>query len=141
MATESRTATVTIESCIDGTRLSQTLNGEYAFRDGAHLVVCTDYTGNAVTRIGMEIREDKLLLHRTGAMEGDMLFDPQEATVFRYKAFPVEAEFVLLTDEYVLEVTEEGLKIRLRYRLCGGDGCEAMIVGEQVILVKGEGER
>ena len=76
MATESRTATVTIESCIDGTRLSQTLNGEYAFRDGAHLVVCTDYTGTAVTRIGMEIREDKVLLHRTGAMEGDMLYDP-----------------------------------------------------------------
>ena len=31
-----------------------------------------------------------------------MLFDPQEPTVFRYRAFPVSGEFVLRTEQYDL---------------------------------------
>ena len=89
---ERKPVTVRIESCVDGNRSVRTFDGEYASRYGAHLVVYTDYTGNTITRNGIEAREDKLLLHRTGAMEGDMLFDPQEATVFRYSAFPVKGE-------------------------------------------------
>lgn len=115
---EGKPVTVLIESSIDGSCIAKSFDGEYAFRDDAHLVVYTDYTGNAITRNGMEIREEKLLLHRTGAMEGDMLFDLYSPTVFRYSAFPVKGEFILNTERYELVVTDEGLRVGLQYRLC-----------------------
>lgn len=135
MTMERKPVTVMIESCVDGSCLAQTLAGEYAYRDDAHLVVYTDYTGNAITKNGMEIREEKLLLHRTGAMEGDMLFDPQSPTVFRYSAFPVKGEFILYTERYELTVTAEGLRVGLQYRLCSENGGED-IEGKQTITVK-----
>ena len=67
---------VRITSRIDGGEMIRTMPGSYRRKENSHIVVYTDYTGNVVTKNGMEICEDKMLLHRTGAFEGDMLFDP-----------------------------------------------------------------
>ena len=60
---------------------------------------------------------DKMLLHRTGAFEGDMLFDPLTDTFVRYGAFPVQTEFMLHTEKYAFAETEEGLTIDIKYVL------------------------
>ena len=125
---------VTIESHIGEEKLVSESRGHYLFKDGAHLVTYTDYTGNAVTRNGMEVREERMLLHRTGTFAGDMLFDPFEDTLFKYNAFVVNAEFILHTEVYELMVSDEGIRIRLKYLLRDDEGQEVNR-GDQIITV------
>ena len=65
--------TVCIDSLIDGERIYQEGPGEYSLRsDGTHWIAYTDYSGNMVTRCGFFADKQVLLLHRTGAIEGDI---------------------------------------------------------------------
>ena len=108
---------VRITSRIDGEEVIRTMQGEYRKKDNSHIVVYTDYTGNAVTKNGMEICEDKMLLHRTGAFEGDMLFDPLTDTFVRYGAFPVQNGFMMHTERLDVLEFAEGLDISIKYKL------------------------
>ena len=73
---ERKKATVRLTSRIDGDENTNLYPGEYAFRDGTHLITYTDYAGNGITRNGIQANDSAMLLHRVGEFEGDMLFDP-----------------------------------------------------------------
>lgn len=114
--------------------MTRTMQGEYRKKETSHIVVYTDYTGNTLTKNGMEICGDKMLLHRTGGFEGDMLFDQISDTFVQYGAFPVQSGFMLHTEEYILTETPEELNILLKYTLYDESGNDT-ICGEQSIKV------
>ena len=76
----------------------------------------------SVTKNGMEICEDKMLLHRTGAFEGDMLFDPLTDTFVRYGAFPVQNGFMMHTEKLDVLESADGLDISIKYKLYDDSG-------------------
>ena len=125
---------ISISSVVDRIYDSRETVGEYAFRDGTHLITYNDYTGNTVTKCGLQITPETMLLHRTGAFAGDMLFDRHLDTLFRYKAYVVEEDFILHTYDYSCKSSEEGLTIHVSYGLRDRHGGEE-IRGEQDIQV------
>ena len=131
---KTRKIRVIITSRIDGVSERKELSGEYAYKNGAHIVVFTDYTGNVTTKNGMAIRNSQLLLHRTGGFSGDMLFDGSIDTTVEYRAMMVSGRFILHTEEYRLTESEEGLDIYLKYVLHQTNG-EEHISGEQFIKI------
>lgn len=135
---KSRIASVTLYSRIEGDETINTYTGEYALRDGIHLITYTDYTGNGITKNGLQAGETALLLHRVGEFEGDMLFDPKMDTVVKYTAGGlVQAGFILHTDHYSVTAEPGQLKIHIQYVLYDGSG-EDGIHGEQNITAQWE---
>ena len=97
-----KNAVIALESCIDGDINRKEYPGEYAYRDGTHLLTYPDFTGNGITKNGIQANGSAMLLHRVGEFEGDMLFDPAMDTVVKYTAGGlVEA---LLVGKTTLEV-------------------------------------
>ena len=137
---ESKKVTVTLTSRIDGDESVNIYPGEYAFRDGTHLITYTDYVGNGITRNGIQANDSAMLLHRVGEFEGDMLFDPEMDTVVKYTAGGlVQTGFILHTEEYGIVLNENQAEIHIRYVLFDGSGEDA-IRGEQQIKVNRENE-
>ena len=137
---DSKRVTVTLTSRIDRDENVNTYPGEYAFRDDTHLIAYTDYTGNGITRNGIQANDSAMLLHRVGEFEGDMLFDPMMDTVVKYTAGGlVQAGFILHTEEYSVEAHKGLVELHIRYVLFDGSGEEA-IHGEQRISVAWEAE-
>ncbi len=132
---EKQDITITIKSRMNGEETIFETTGEYAFDGQRHLAAYTDYTGNLITKNGLYIEPDKLLLHRVGGITADMLFDKQTDTVARYQAFMVNTSFVIHTSEYSVEETEYGLAIHIDYSLSDGTDTD-VIKGIQDIEIK-----
>ena len=124
---------VKLKSEVGGDKLYNEFSGEYALLDGIHNIVYTDYTGNEITKVGIQADDKMMLLHRTGGFSGDMLFDTRTDTVVKYAAFMVESGFVLHTYDYSVEQTDKGNHIFVRYGL--NDGGDEEMKGEQDIEV------
>lgn len=124
---------ITLKSDVGGDKLFNEFNGEYAVLDGIHNIVYTDYTGNEITKVGIQADDKMMFLHRVGGFSGDMLFDTVTDTVVKYEAFMVQSGFVLHTYEYKLEQTDNGIHIFVRYGL--NDGNDEEIAGQQDIEV------
>ena len=127
-------AKIMMESTVDGEIIYNEYQGEYRYKNGAHNFVYTDYTGNAVTKNAVEATETQMLLHRTGAINGDMLFDILTDTVTRYDAFMVTHGFLVHTYEYTVKNAGNKILIYLKYGLNDGS-VEDEISGEQKIEV------
>ena len=128
---------VTIRSSIDGELVTTKASGEYAKRDGIRHVTYTDYTGNVITRNGLEIADDRLFLHRSGGISGNMLFDPGKDTTVSYSVSVISTEFRLETEAYRLTENEAGLDIYLKYRLHSiPETPEHVISGEQEMTIR-----
>ncbi len=57
-----RKASIHLKSVIDGEESHRNYDGEYRFKDNSHRIVYTDYTGNAVTKVGIEATDRAMLL-------------------------------------------------------------------------------
>ena len=137
---EGRKVTVTLVSRVDGEESVNTYPGEYAFRDGTHLITYTDYAGNGITRNGIQANDSAMLLHRVGEFEGNMLFDPKMDTGVKYTAGGlVRTGFILHTEEYGIALDGNQMEIHIRYALFDGSGEDA-IHGEQQITIDRENE-
>ena len=69
-------AVIQIHSTVASSPMDFEYQGEYAFDQGMHLIVYTDYTGNAPTKCAIQANADAMLLHRVGVFGGDMFFRP-----------------------------------------------------------------
>ena len=92
---EIRKVSIHLRSVIDGDETSCDYIGEYRQIDGGHLIAYTDYTGNAITKVGIEARDNAMLLHRVGSITADMLFEPGTGTVVNYEALSLKSGFIL----------------------------------------------
>lgn len=137
MNTDIKKVWVRLRSTVDGSETRSEYGGEYRRKSGAHHIVYTDYTGNTVTKNGIEATDAAMLLHRVGEFGGDMLFDPAAGTLFRYRAWMVQQDFLLRTYEYRLAESESGVIIFVRYGLSDGSG-EEEIQAEQEIEIRFE---
>lgn len=108
---------IQIESNIDGETVTSTADGEYRFKDGKHWIVYTEYTGNVVTKNGIIADDNSLLLHRTGGISGDMVFEPGMDTFTHYEALSLGSTLVIHTREYRLEEDESQVVIQLKYSM------------------------
>lgn len=70
-------ADIEIVSITNGEESRWRTTGEYKLDGELHLIVYTDYTGNTITKNGLYVGGKSMLLHRTGGITGDMLFDLQ----------------------------------------------------------------
>lgn len=129
-----RKANIIMKSTVDGEKIYNEYQGEYRYKNGAHNFVYTDYTGNAVTKNAVEATEAQMLLHRTGTINGDMLFDTLSDTVTRYDAFMVTHGFLVHTYEYAVKSEADKICIYLKYGLNDGSA-EEEISGEQIIEI------
>ena len=130
-------AVIQIHSVVASSPMDFEYQGEYAYEQGTHLIVYTDYTGNTPTKCAIQANADAMLLHRVGVFGGDMLFEPLNPTSVKYTADMLETELVLYTHEYTMEVKKESLTLFLRYMLTDPQGMNA-IHGEQRIAVTWE---
>ncbi|MBR1811712.1 MAG: DUF1934 domain-containing protein [Clostridia bacterium] len=130
-------ATIKMRSIVDGVSMQSVYRGEYAMNGASHNIVYTDYTGNTVTKNGIEANAAAMLLHRAGGFEYDMYFDPGSDTVTKYDAFAVKGAFILHTYEYRVKDMENGLRVFVKYGLNDGSG-EEEIRCEQTITVMWE---
>lgn len=126
---------VRIRSVVDGVESQWQTTGEYQWDGRQHMLAYTDYTGNAITKNGIYAEQDKMLLHRVGAITCDMLFDTLTATMVDYKAYMVGAKFLLHTEAYSIKEDDHGLTIKVSYMLDDGSGHEP-IAGEQEIDIE-----
>ncbi len=111
---------VRITTRTDGEQFVTEARGEYA-RDGEiHYVAFTEYGGNAITRSGLHAAKDKLFLHRTGAVNSDMLFDPEADTRAEYENGGMKTAFVVHTRRYSIDVQPGKISIALEYSLYEG---------------------
>ncbi|MBQ9228459.1 MAG: DUF1934 domain-containing protein [Eubacterium sp.] len=126
-------AVILIKSTVDGEQAVREYRGEYRYKNGAHNFVYTDYAGNAVTKNAVEATPTQMLLHRSGAISGDMLFDPLTDTVTRYDAFMVTHGFLVHTYQYTVKEEGNQILIDLKYGL--NDSTAEEICGEQNIAI------
>ncbi len=115
---------VRITTIVDGEGFVSQARGEYAHDAETHYVAYTDFSGNEITRNGLQLTREKLFLHRTGAVTSDMLFDPKTDTRCRYRTMGMEMSFLLHTTAYDVFFGEKSFVIDLRYTLKeerGGD--------------------
>ena len=125
---------VKLKSEVGADKLYNEFSGEYALLDGIHNIVYTDYTGNEITKVGIQADDKMMLLHRTGGFSGDMLFDSRTDTVVKYAAFMVESGFLLHTYDYIVGQIDNGIHISVRYGL--NDGGDEEIEGKQDVEVR-----
>lgn len=123
-----------MRSVIDREETHYDYIGEYRLKDGSHCIAYTDYMGNAITKVGIEARENAMLLHRVGSITADMLFDPSTDTIVNYDALSLRNGFVLRTDEYHMVQGNGTLMIYMEYALNDGSG-EPAIKGIQEITI------
>lgn len=134
-----RAVAIEIFSSIDGCESIIKTTGEYKYveDEDKHVVVFTDYTGNIITKNGLEICTDKLFLHRTGGFNGDMLFDLNTDTVMKYAAYMVSSDFLIQTNNYEVIKNECQLIVNVDYLLKDVTGLTEDIVAKQVITIEG----
>lgn len=114
-------AKIEITGVTDGEETRMETVGEYKWDTDTHWIAYTDYVGNSITRSGIYARNDAMLLHRAGAIAGDMLFTPRFDTLSRYSAFAVETDFVVHTHRYEVKATDSRVEIGLNYTLTDKD--------------------
>lgn len=129
-----RKVSVHLKSIIDGEVSELVFPGEYQMRNGSHCVVYTDYSGNDITKVGIEASEKAMLLHRVGFITADMLFDPELDVVVNYVALSLQNEFILHADEYHIVQGGGALLINTAYTL-NDDSGEPPIRGAQEITI------
>ncbi len=129
-----RQVQVEIMSIIDGEAQVSIYDGEYGKDGDTHLVAYSDYTGNTLTKNGLYIGPDRLLLHRVGGISCDMLFAPSQTTEVIYDSFGLQTIFALNTFDYSREITPEKIVVNLKYTLDDQSGCEP-ITGYQCITI------
>lgn len=132
MKNDVKKVSIEIVSVINGEEDHWQTTGEYRSDGDTHLIAYTDYASNAITKNGLYAGKESMLLHRTGGITSDMLFDPRNATITKYAVFSVETDFVIRTDEYKVNTTEDGLEIYIRYTLTDKNDMRP-IYGEQRI--------
>ncbi len=130
-----RKASIHLKSVIDGEESHRNYDGEYRFKDNSHRIVYTDYTGNAVTKVGIEATDRAMLLHRAGNITADMLFDPAAETSVNYDAFSLGSGFLLKTHSYEISCDADCVTIDIEYSLNGGQD-EPGIRGRQEITIR-----
>ena len=123
---EVKKVSIHLRSVIDGEESHNDYHGEYCFKEGSHRIVYTDYTGNGVTKTGIEATDKKMLLHRSGHIRGDMLFDPNLETKVAYEAFSLVNDFSLKTHIYRLSEMEKHIRIYTVYTLNDRSGDHAI---------------
>ena len=121
-------------STLDNDSVRNEYTGEYKLSDGTHTAAYTDYSGNAVTKVGIEATKNAMLIHRVGEYEGDMLFTRESDTFLNYASFSLNHEFRLHTDRYELEMQPDGLTIYVRYILAD-ESKEPGITCSQKIMI------
>ena len=109
---------VRITTTTDGETFVTEGAGEYAHDDEAHYVAYTERDEHgSVTRAGLHIGREKLLLHRDGAVNMKMLFDPLATTRADYSAAGFATQFAVRTRQYDVFFDEKVITIDLRYAL------------------------
>ena len=131
---DTRPVTLRLTSRIDGEETICQYEGRYRYKGGNHIIVYTDYSGNAVTRVGIRADEKTMLLRRSGAIKADMLFDTRKDSQVDYDALYIKHRFILHTDSYRLVGKEPSLSFYMAYRLHDRTG-HPPIKGEQELLV------
>ncbi len=131
-------AIIKIESTLDGEKLYNEYSGGYVFKNNAHNIAYTDLSGNAVTKTAIEANEEKMLLHRVGAFNGDMLFDRLTDTVTRYDAFSLTQGFLVHTYEYNVETNNSDVVISLKYGLIDGKNENEIVATQKITVNLGE---
>ena len=134
MREDIRNVSILLKSRIDGEQTEHSYCGEYCFKDGSHCIAYKDYTGNAITMVGIEARDSAMLLHRVGYITADMFFDPANDTIVKYEAQELAFDFVLKTHGYQFCSDDKSLNIQVEYSLhdCSG---ETNIQGLQEISI------
>ena len=109
---------VRITTTTDGETFVSEGAGEYARDDEAHYVAYTERDEHgSVTRAGLHIGREKLLLHRDGAVNMKMLFDPAVTTRGDYSTSGFATQFAVRTRQYDVFFDEKVITIDLRYAL------------------------
>ena len=109
---------VRITTTTDGETFVTEGAGEYAHDDEAHYVAYTERDEHgSVTRSGLHIGREKLLLHRDGAVNMKMLFDPLATTRADYSTAGFATQFAVRTRQYDVFFDEKTITIDLRYAL------------------------
>lgn len=134
MKNDVKKVNIEIISVIDGEANHWQTTGEYKIDGDTHLIAYTDYTGNTITKNGLFVGKDSMLLHRTGEITGDMLFDLRNDTIAHYAVFSVETDFIIHTEEYEVNAVADGLEIYTRYTLTDKKDAQS-IGGTQRIIV------
>ena len=132
--TNTRPVSLRLTSRIDGEETIYQYEGRYRYKESNHIIVYTDYSGNTATRVGIRANEETMLLHRSGAIKADMLFDIRKDTQVDYDALHVKHHFILHTDCYRLTREDQGLSLYMKYSLNDRTG-HPPIRGEQELLV------
>lgn len=130
-------AVIKIKSTINGDENLNEHSGEYAYENGVHNIAYSDYTGTDLTKNGIQATDTAMLLHRAGALDGDMFFDLNSDTIVKYNALMVQSGFLLHTESYSLTEKDREIIIKVSYTLYDGSGQDE-IKGRQEITVKWE---
>lgn len=112
---------IMVHSVMDGAGIDREYQGEYAIKNDTHMIVYTDYTGNAITKSAIQANETGMLLHRTGAFSGDMFFTLANPTFVNYSADGLAAKLVIHTQRYEIVREARSLTINLAYGLSDPD--------------------
>ncbi len=108
---------ISLNSSLDGETTINNYIGEYRIKNGFHTIVYTDRTGNMITKVGIEASGESMLIHRVGAFEGDMFFDPKSDTSVCYGTLSLKHEFRLHTAHYELTERSDGLLLQVEYTI------------------------
>jgi uncharacterized beta-barrel protein YwiB (DUF1934 family) len=111
---------VRITTRADGEQFVTEARGEYASDSETRYIAFTEYSGNTITRNGLHAARDRLFLHRTGAVNSDMLFDPGAVTRSEYETCGMKTAFLVHTEQYSLSEQPGKIVILLNYSLYEG---------------------
>ncbi len=130
---------IALSSSLDGETTYNSYTGEYRIKKGLHTVVYTDRTGNMITKVGIEASEKAMLIHRVGAFEGDMFFDPGSDTSVRYGTLSLKHEFRLHTAHYELTERSDGLLLQVEYTITDHSDEPGIHGFQEITITKIEG--
>ena len=129
---------IKLRSSLDGEITNNNYIGEYKTQKGTHTIVYTDFTGNAITKVGIEASEKAMLIHRVGAFEGDMFFDPSSDTSVNYGTLSLKYEFFLHTAHYKFTERPDGLLLQVEYTMTDRSDVPGIHAFQEITLTKME---
>lgn len=108
---------ITIRTRQDGESSVWQTEGFLSKKGDVYSLIYPDYAGNTQTDNSLEIGPDRMVLERSGAFTGRMIFEENMVTRGTYSVMFFDTAIDVMTETYYIQEDEKRLKVSIEYQI------------------------